>query len=118
MIKTVLKLAIGALLIHATWRSGTAFYRYYSFQDEVQAVALVGGEKSEGELQGRVLELATQFGIPLAEDHVTIRKEATRTLIDAVYTDSIEIVPRYFYPWEFKMSVEALTFGTPRARGP
>jgi hypothetical protein len=117
MIKTVLKLAIAALIVHACWRAGTVFLRYYNFKDEVQAAALFGGAKSEGELQGRVMELATQFGIPLAEDHVTIRKEETRTVIDASYTDTIEIVPRYFYPWEFTVNVEALTFGMPKAGG-
>jgi hypothetical protein len=111
--KTLIKLAIAALLIHATWRSGMVFWRYYQFQDEVQRVAQFAGSRSEGDLQHVVMDVAGRLQVPLTEDHVTIRREPNHLLINATYTDRIEIVPTYFYPWEFKMQADALTFTGP-----
>ena len=58
------------------------------------------------------MEIAGKLQIPLTEDHVTIRKGTTRS-ISTAYTDRIEIVPTYFYPWEFAMQADALTTGPP-----
>jgi hypothetical protein len=111
--KTLIKLAIAALLIHAAWRSGMVYLRYYQFKDEVQAAAQFAGSKSEGDLQHAVMEIASKLQIPLTEDHVTIRREPNHLLVNAAYTDRIEIVPTYFYPWEFTMQADALTFTGP-----
>jgi hypothetical protein len=108
--KTLIKLAVAALLIYASWRSGMVYWRYYQFQDQVQQAAQFLGSKSESDLQGAVMEIAGRLRVPLTEDHLTVRKELNHTLVDAVYTDRIEILPTYFYPWEFKMHADALVF--------
>lgn len=118
MIKTVLKLTIAALLIHASWRSGTAFWRYYNFKDEVHATAQFSADTSESELQSRVLEIAARRQIPVDADHVAVRHDQNHTAIDAVYTENIELVPTYFYPWEFKVNVDAFTIAMPKAGQP
>jgi hypothetical protein len=41
---------------------------------------------------------------------VRVRREDNHTLVDAVYTERIEILPRYFYPWQFKVSVDTFTY--------
>jgi hypothetical protein len=112
--KILIKLAIAALLIHASWRAGTVYWRYYQFKDEVQAAAQFSGSRSESDLQHAVMEIAAKLQIPLTEDHVTIRREPDHTLVNAAYTDRIEIVPTYFYPWEFKVQADALTFTSQR----
>lgn len=118
MVKTVLKLAIAALLIHATWRSGTVFWRYYNFKDEVHATAQFSEGKSESELQSRVLEIAASLQVPVDADHIAVRHDQNHTMIDAVYTENVELVPTYFYPWKFTVNVDAFTITIPKVGAP
>lgn len=109
MIKTLLKLVIAALVLHASWRAGTTYWRFYTFKDRVQETAQFAGNKSSEALHERVLEIAEQMDVPLSPDRVDVRRRENHTLIDAEYIESIEIVPTYFYPWEFKVNVDAFT---------
>ena len=38
-----------------------------------------------------------------------MRRQNNHILIDATYTEQIELLPRYFYPWELKVNVDVLT---------
>jgi hypothetical protein len=118
MTRTVLKLAIVALLLHASWRSGMAAWRYYNFKDEVRATAQFSAGKSESELQSRVLEIAARWQVPVDADHVAVRHDQNHTTIDAVYTEKIEFLPTYRYPWEFKVNVDAFTLEVPKVGQP
>ncbi len=107
--KTIIKLIVAALVVHATYRAGTVYLRYYNFRDDVQQIAQFAGRQSDGELRNKVLESAQQRGIPLDPDAATVRRQNNHLQIDATYTEKIELLPRYFYPWEFKMNVDVLT---------
>ena len=106
MIKTVIKLAIAALLVHACWRSANVVLRYSNFKDAVHEMVLFSTTKSDDQVQARVLELAQQYEVPVQPENVTVRRIGNRTMVNAVYTDQIELVPTKFYPWEFKVNVE------------
>jgi hypothetical protein len=108
--KTIIKLVIAALIVHATWRAGNVYLRYYQFKDNVQQAAQFSDRRPESELHERVLSLAKQFEIPVEPDAVRVRREDNHTLVDAVYTERIEILPKYFYPWEFRVSVDTFTY--------
>lgn len=107
--KTIFKLAITALILHACFRAGTVFWRHYQFEDGVEATAQFSGNRSANELHARVMELAREFQIPLEPGNVDVRRQENHTLVDAVYTERIEILPSYFYPWQFKVNVDAFT---------
>jgi len=107
--KALIKLIIAALIVHATWRAGTVYFRYYQFKDGVQQTALFSGTRSESELQNRVVELARELQVPLEADRATVRRQDNHTFIDATYEERIELLPRYFYPWEFRVNVDAFT---------
>ena len=113
MIKTIIKLAIAALVVHACWRSGNVFLKYYKFKDAVHEAVLFSNSKSDALLQGRVMELARQHEIPIEAENVEILHSENRTLVNAVYTDQIELVPTKFYPWQFKVNVEAFNSNLP-----
>ena len=113
MIKTLIKLAIAALVVHACWRSTEVVMRSYRFKDAVHETVLFSFSKSDGQLQARVLELAQQFEVPVQPENVTIRHMANRTIVGAVYTDRIELVPTKFYPWEFKVDVDVFNANMP-----
>ena len=107
--KTLIKLIIAALIVHATWRAGTVYFRYYQFKDGVQQTAQFSGTRSESDLHNRVLELASELQVPLDADRVRVRRQDNHTLIDATYDERIELLPRYFYPWQLRVNVDAFT---------
>ena len=107
--RTIIKLAITALILHATWRAGSAYFRYYQFRDGVTQTSQFSGARREDELHARVMELARELQVPVEPQNVNVRREDNHTLIDARYTEQIEVVPRYFYPWEFKVNVDTFT---------
>jgi hypothetical protein len=107
--KTIIKLIIAALIVHATWRAGMVYFRFYQFKDGVQQTAQFSGTRSEQDLHGRVLELAREFQVPLDADRVTVRRQDNRTVINATYDERIELLPRYFYPWQLRVNVDAFT---------
>lgn len=108
MIRLIIKLAIAALVANAAWRVGSAYVSFYRFKDAVTETAQFGGDKSEDQLRQRVLELAAEYELPVTEDGVTVRKEETRTYMAGAYTQRIEVVPGYRYPWVFSWNIETL----------
>lgn len=108
--KTIIKLIVAALVVHATWRTSTVYMRYYEFKDQVHEAAQFSDRKPDSELHARVLTLAEQHQIPLAPEALNVRRQENHTLVDATYTEQIEVLPRYFYPWEFKVHVDTFTY--------
>jgi hypothetical protein len=113
MIKTLIKLVVAALVVHACWRSANVALRNYKFKDAVHEAVLFSNAKSDAQLQGRVMELARQFDVPLAEEDVEIKHVENKTMVSAVYTDQVELLPTKFYPWQFKVNVEAFNANMP-----
>ena len=107
--KSVIRLVIAALIIHATWRAGTVYWRHYQFRDGVRQTAQFAGRRSDQDLRTQVMEIAAAYEIPLDAGRVGVRRVENHTLIDASYQERIEVLPRYFYPWEFNVHVDAYT---------
>jgi hypothetical protein len=107
--KALFKIAIAALIVHACFRAGTVFWRHYQFKNGVEATAQFSGRQSTDELHARVMEIAKELQIPLQPGNVDVRRRENHTLIDAAYTERIEILPSYFYPWQFKVNVDTFT---------
>ena len=114
--KTILKLAVAALILHASWRAGSAAFRYYSFTDEVQQSVLFGARKSDAELQKAVAEIAHQMQLPLAPESISVHRDENHIFVDTRYTERIELVPTFYYPYEFKMNLDVLSLGAGPAR--
>ena len=85
------------------------YLRYYKFKDEVTQIAQFGVNVPNNVLHDHVLDAAKQLEIPVDPDTVTVQRRQAHILIDAIYTEQIELVPRYFYPWQAKMNVDVLT---------
>jgi hypothetical protein len=110
-VKTIFKLAIAALIINATWHAGMAFWRYYRFKDEVQQAALFGSSKPEGDLQNGVIDTARRMQLPLAPASVNVHRDEGHTYVTATYTEQIELVPTYSFPYQFNLNLDVLTLG-------
>ena len=107
--KAAIRLIIAVLVIHATWRTATAYWQHYQFKDGVKQTAQFAAGRSDDDIIRQVGEIAKAYDIPLKPEAVSVRRADNHTLIDASYTSGIEILPRYFYPWRFKVNVDAYT---------
>jgi hypothetical protein len=111
MIKLILKLAVAALIAHGAWRVGSAYLSHYQFTDEVRR-ALTVPTQTDAELRTRVLELASQYGLPIDEDGFTTRREQRHVFVAGSYTLPVEILPGYQRPWQFVWDVDGFVIDT------
>ena len=107
--KALIKLLIAAAVIHATWKAGTAYMRYYEFKDEVTQIAQFGVHQPNNVLFNHVLDAAKRREIPIDRDTLSVQRRQAHIIIDANYTEPVELVPTYFYPWQAKLHVDVLT---------
>ena len=114
--KAIIKLVIAALLLHATWKAGTVYFRFYDFRDEVAQIAQFGTQQSDSQMRDAVLDAAKRRDIPLELDAISVRRPNQRIIIDATYREQVELAPRYFYPWDAKVHVDVLTLVLQQAK--
>jgi hypothetical protein len=107
--KTIIKLIIAALVIHATYRAGTVYMRFYEFKDDVTQIAQFGVRQTDNQLRNSILDAAKRRAIPLNPDSIKVRRENHHIIIDTNYLEQVELLPRYFYPWDAKVHVDVLT---------
>jgi hypothetical protein len=108
-VKVIIKLLIAAAIVHASWKVGNAYWRFYQLRDETRDVALFAGMQSAAEIHRRVVEIANQLNLPVDPQKLEVRRVPNHTYVRTSYTEKIEVVPTYFYPWEFKLDVDVLT---------
>ena len=101
----IIKLAIVLLVLHAAWRVGVSYWQFYAFEDQVREMMLTSGREPEDVLHDRVVSIASEAGIPLLPEDVTVRASAGHVIVTAVYTDQVQILPRYPYPWRHAMDL-------------
>ena len=109
MIRLLVKLAIAGLIANAAWRTGSAYLSFYRFKDAAAETAQYSKGKSDDELRQRILDLASNYDVPLADDAVTVRHQDDHTLVDASYMQPVELVPGYRYQWPFTFSIDTFT---------
>jgi hypothetical protein len=105
MIGRIIRLVIVVLVLFAAWRVGQAYVAHYKFADEVDQIAQTGVRSNEEDIRGAVVSAAKMYTIPVDPELVSVRLQGEHVYIDLRYTRSIEVLPRYVYPWKF--SVEA-----------
>ncbi len=106
--KVLLKLAIVALLANMTWHLWGVYSAHFRFKDAVQSATQYGTEKSEHELRSRIMELATQYDVPVTVENFTLRREENHTIAEGTYTRPVELLPGFSYPFTFKWRVDTL----------
>jgi hypothetical protein len=108
MIRTLLKLAIVALVANALWHLFGAYSPNYKFQDGVQYSAQNRGQMSDEALRDKLVELAGQFDVPVTANDVVVTQQRNHTIVDVAYTRPIELAPGFTYPWKFSFRVDVL----------
>jgi hypothetical protein len=129
MVKTLIKIAIALIVIHGALRVGYAFWNYYRFEDTLLQVAQFGDRRTERQLCEDAMSAAADYDLPLAAADLTIRRgsnppyncqgglaqlqpdargiPSAQLTIEGTYVDRLQVLPGYFYPWEFKPSASA-----------
>jgi hypothetical protein len=107
MIKFFVKLALAALLANGVWHLGSAYLTYYRFKDAVTEFAQFNPKKSPAEVQRRILDLASQYDVPVATDDVSVRRdERNHTVISGSYTQPVDLLPGYRHGWVFSLDLD------------
>ena len=106
MIRSLVKLALAALLVNAAWRVGNAYLSYYRFTDAVQQLTHYRGDKTDTEIHDRIFALASQYDIEVTDETLTIQRADNRTVVDGSYTKPIEFIPRVVYDWPFTVHID------------
>jgi len=109
-LKLIVKLAAVWLVGAATYHVGSAYLQFYQFKDAATELAQFAGDRPVAELRRRVLDLASQYDIPLEEGALRVRRDDRHhTYIDGDYEAPIDLLPRYQYPWPFSLHIDVLT---------
>jgi hypothetical protein len=108
--KLLIKLIIVAVIANATWRIGSVYARFYKFKDAVQDTTQFRGDKTDDQIHDRIFELAAQYDIPVTDDTLTITRQEAHTVVNASYTQPIEVVPGVKYPWPFSFHTDTFVY--------
>lgn len=107
--RTLVKLLFAALIVHAAYRVGMAYWDHYQFQDDVQQLAQFSERATPSELAKEVLDLASERGIPLDPGDLSVERRQRRIDILGSYVRDVLLVPGYQHPWTFTLDVTVLT---------
>jgi hypothetical protein len=112
MVKLIVKLALAALIANAGWRIGVGYLSFYRFTDAVTQAVQFMPERARLDLPRRIVQLASQYDVPLSENDFSVERDArNHTIIDGSYKQPIDLAPGYKYDWLFKLHVDVLSFG-------
>lgn len=107
--RTIVKLAVVALMANAVWHLFSAYAPNYRFQDGIQYAAQNRAQMSDDALKERILDLAAQFEVPVTAADVSVTQSNKHTLVDVAYVRPIELAPGFRYPWSFSFHVDVLS---------
>jgi hypothetical protein len=114
MIKALIKLAVAAFLANAVWRVGTVYLAHYRFTDAIEETLRFGSRKSGAEIHQRVLDLASQYDIPVVDDTVAVRRDVRgHTFVDGSYVQPVDLLPWYQYQWPFTVHIDVFVADAP-----
>ena len=104
---TFLKLAFAALILNACVQAGSSAWTFYQFEDKVQQTLLFSSRMTPEQVKTRMMALASEFEVPLAEDTVEVTYVQTQARVKGSYTDDVTIIPRgYVYKWTHALDLD------------
>ena len=106
--KTVIKLALIALIVNGMYHIGAAYVTHYQFRDAVQEMVQFRGNKDDAWVHDKIVDLAQQYEVPVDDKAIEIQSERLHTLVTISYVRKIDIVPGFKRDWPFVANVDAL----------
>jgi hypothetical protein len=110
-LKFIVKLLIAALIANAAWHVMSAYASFWKFKDAVAQTTQFGNDKSVTMLKNRILQLATDYDLPVDDNSFTVTRsrESLHTVVEGSYTREIELVPGYSRPWPFPFHIDTFS---------
>lgn len=105
MLRTIVRLLVLALVVHAGVRIVPVFWNYVQLRDAVRELAMFPGRLTDAELVERVVGLAGRHDVPLTAADVEFSRDGQTITFRTVYTKDLEYVPTRTYPWTFTIDV-------------
>ncbi len=105
MMRKLFSLAVIVLVVHFFWRVTPPWMDYFDFRDQVREAAQYSQGETAGQVRQHIFRLAQQDGIPLQEPAIKILKEEQLMRVQLAYTENLQILPGYFYPYEFQIDI-------------
>jgi hypothetical protein len=117
--KTIIQIAVAAILLIASVQGGRAALKHYQFVDAIQEAMLFASSRTEDQIADRVMELATDHQIPLEPANLVVQREPYQIIIDAPYTDTVNVLPGFYTrSWDFETKVQVRLLEDHRPRPP
>ena len=129
MVKTLIKIAIASIVIHGAVRVGSAYWTFFRYEDALLQIAQFGDRRTERQVCDEALLTAGDYGVPIVAADLTVNKgtnppfncedgptalkgsaqgiATVQLTIEGRYQDRLQLLPGYFYPWEFKPTATA-----------
>jgi hypothetical protein len=107
--KIIIQFAVAAVLVHAAVRAGESAWRHYTFKDAVEQEVRFGDMRTISDLRRRVLQLAGDHSIQLADDDLIIEPRGLDSYVSVSYMEPIPLVPSAYtrnHAYEFALSVQ------------
>jgi hypothetical protein len=108
MLRTIIRLSLVALVVHASVRIAPVFWTHFKFRDAVEDMAMFSQKQTEREVIDRIMGIAERMDVPLDRANVEVRRTRGITHVDARYVAQLEYFPKRFYPWAFELDLEAV----------
>lgn len=106
--KTIVKLLIVAVVLHAVYQAGRVAWRHYELKDAAQQALLFGGGATTSQLHAQIMAEAADLGVPLAPEDLEVTRTGQRTAATARYTQPVELLPNYRYPVDLTFEVDTI----------
>jgi hypothetical protein len=106
--KTIIKLSIVVLIVHAGFQAARSYYEYHNFRHEVHMETLKAGRHHSDDMKRHILDMAAARGHEMTWDDVDIAIDKEFITIDMRWLDTIELIPRYYsrtWPYEGRVQV-------------
>jgi len=115
--KSILKIALGLLVVTMAVQGGRAAMKHYTFVDAIHEAMVFGSGGNEAELADRVMELAADYEIPLDPERLTVTRAPFNIQVDAPYTDTVNLIPGvYSRTWDYHAGVSVRLLEDTRRR--
>jgi len=108
MIKTLFKLIIVMMVVHALFRFVPPYWNHNEFESEVKERAVTWASLTELQVRDRVFEMARARGLPVTSEDIAVLWDDKYLLVDVEYPREIEFLPTWKYEWTFNAHVSTL----------
>jgi hypothetical protein len=106
MLRTIVRLVVLGLVLHAAVRITPEFWHYLKFKDAVAETASFSQRKTPEQIKERVARLALENDVPITAADVAVSQQGEVVYVSTAWTAQLEYVPTRFYAYDFVVDVE------------